>query len=100
MFDVTTNSPSPICYGDSATLIANGGSTFNWSPLTGLSSGVGSTVKASPATTTNYRVIANNGSCNDTAYVTVAVNNCNVTLNLKAYLQGLYSTGNMPSTLS
>jgi subtilisin-like proprotein convertase family protein len=99
MFDVTTNSPAAICFGDTATITATGGSNFIWSPLTGLSSGVGSTVKASPATTTNYRVIANNGNCNDTAFVTVAVNNCNVTLNLKAYLQGMYSSGNMPSVL-
>ncbi|NBO50400.1 MAG: hypothetical protein EBU80_11920, partial [Chitinophagia bacterium] len=60
----TVNSPniavSPsaatITSGNSQNLTASGGSTYSWSPSTGLSSTTGTTVSASPTTTTTYTV--------------------------------------------
>ena len=72
--NVTTNSPSPICSGESVVLTANGAATYTWSPASGLSATSGATVNASPATTTTYLVIGNSGGCVDSSYVTVVVN--------------------------
>ncbi len=50
--------------------------TTTWSPATGLSSTTGNSVTASPTTTTTYTAITTDPNvCNDTAYVTVTVNN-------------------------
>ncbi|MCB9256073.1 MAG: PKD domain-containing protein [Chitinophagales bacterium] len=74
---VSINPSAPsICAGSSVTLIAsNNAGTFTWSPSTGLNTTVGSTVVASPTTTTIYRVIktCTNGLM-DTAFVTITVN--------------------------
>jgi subtilisin-like proprotein convertase family protein len=72
--NVTTNTPAPICAGENTTLIANGASTYSWSPSQGLSSTTGASVLANPTTTTTYRVIGFNGGCSDTAFVQVIVN--------------------------
>ncbi|HNP53413.1 MAG TPA: PKD domain-containing protein, partial [Ferruginibacter sp.] len=71
-------SPASICNGASSTLTATAnlsGNTFAWSPAATLSAATGSTVTASPSSTTQYQVIgtAPNG-CKDTALVTVTVN--------------------------
>ena len=52
---ITVNSPA-ICLGASATLTANGGSSYTWSPATGLSATTGATVIATPAASTTYTV--------------------------------------------
>ena len=75
-FTPTVSSPVGICIGDSATLTAGTGlmTTYSWAPATGLSTTTGSTVKASPASTTTYTVTATPGSGgNATATVTVTV---------------------------
>ncbi len=53
-------------------LTASGAYTYTWSPATGLSATTGSTVIASPTTTTTYTVIGNNG-CGVTSSATVTV---------------------------
>lgn len=70
---VTTNSPSPICAGDSTVLNANGAGTYIWSPSAGLNSTTGSSVVAKPTATTTYLVIGNSGGCIDSAYINVVV---------------------------
>lgn len=72
--NVTTNTPAPVCQGQSATLSASGAASYQWSPATGLSTSTGSTVTATPAQTTTYTVVGSNGTCTDTAFVTVVVN--------------------------
>ncbi len=72
--NVTTNTPAPICEGQSATLSASGATTYVWSPATGLSATTGDNVVATPAQTTTYMVVGTSGGCSDTAYVTVVVN--------------------------
>jgi uncharacterized repeat protein (TIGR01451 family) len=58
-----------ICPGGSTTLTASGGSTYKWS--TGDTTAA---VTLSPAVTTEFFVVATNGSCSDTAFVTITVN--------------------------
>jgi gliding motility-associated-like protein len=66
---------STICVGQqTATLTANGASTYVWSPATGLSSTNGTTVTATPATTTNYTVTGTIGTCTAVGTTTVTVN--------------------------
>jgi len=70
----TAASPA-ICVNGSTTLTATGGSTYSWSPSTGLSSTTGATVTATPTTTTTYVVTGTNAQgCQDTGVVTVTVN--------------------------
>jgi len=60
-----------ICSGQSIQLSASGGSTFQWSPASSLTSSSTSTPVAMPDTSTQYRVIVSDGTCEDTATITV-----------------------------
>ncbi|MBI3520850.1 MAG: gliding motility-associated C-terminal domain-containing protein, partial [Bacteroidetes bacterium] len=65
---------SDICFGQSsATLTAAGATNYIWSPSGSLNTATGGTVIASPATTTSYSVLGANGSCTNTAIITVSV---------------------------
>ncbi|HXB42101.1 MAG TPA: PKD domain-containing protein, partial [Bacteroidia bacterium] len=72
---VTVNS-STICVGQqTATLTANGASTYIWNPGTGLSSTNGSPVTGTPAATTAYTVTGTDlNGCTGTATSTITVN--------------------------
>ncbi|NVO01303.1 MAG: hypothetical protein HXX09_01240 [Bacteroidetes bacterium] len=65
-----------ICSDQSGSpLTANGGSTYAWTPATGLSATVGTTVTANPSTNTTYTVTGTDGNgCFSTASTTVTVN--------------------------
>ncbi len=69
--------PTIVCKYASVTVTATGaggGGTYSWAPLTGLSSGVGATVVASPTITTTYTVTGTTiYGCSDTAIVTVFI---------------------------
>jgi len=54
---------------------SNDGSTYSWSPTTGLSSSTVSNPTANPSTTTTYTVTKGSGNCASTASVIVTVNN-------------------------
>ena len=77
---VTVNPTSVnICPGVSTQLTASGGATYVWSPATGLSSTTGSSVTASPSTTTVYNVVGSDlGGCSGSASVTVTINPLNM----------------------
>lgn len=63
-----------ICSGQSITLNASGGSSYLWSPATGLSSPTVSNPVASPTSSTIYTVMVTNAAgCTSTAQVTVNV---------------------------
>jgi hypothetical protein len=62
-------SPTAICAGGSASLIATGASTYSWS-----TGGTGSSIGVTPSVTTTYSVIGANGSCINTNTVQVVVN--------------------------
>lgn len=72
---VTVNSET-ICVGQqTATLTANGASTYTWTPATDLSSATGSPVTGTPTTTTSYTVTGTDGNgCINTATATINVN--------------------------
>ncbi len=60
---VITGSPNTtLCYGQSATLTAGGGTTYSWAPSVGLSSTFGPSVVATPTATTTYTVTGSNAT--------------------------------------
>jgi gliding motility-associated-like protein len=67
---------STICAGQqTATLTANGASTYAWSPATGLSVTTGSVVNATPAATTTYTITGTDAAgCVNTGTAAVLVN--------------------------
>ena len=63
------NSPiNYICQGDSIELQIQGNLNYSWSPNIGLNTTTGSTVIASPSSSTVYTVIGTNGDYTDTTY--------------------------------
>lgn len=63
-----------VCFGDSAQLSANGGTSYEWIPATGLSNNLIANPKASPAASTSYSVVVSNAfGCKDTANAEVEV---------------------------
>ncbi|QQS27780.1 MAG: choice-of-anchor L domain-containing protein [Sphingobacteriales bacterium] len=103
---------STICNGQSATITATGGGTYQWS--SGL--GTNATITISPTTNTTYTVtVTNTDGCTATANTTVTVNNINppslaapsicpgqnVSLNAgPGYTQYLWSTGGATQTIT
>lgn len=63
-----------ICEGESVDITATGANSYVWTPTTGLSAGTGSTINASPATTTSYSVEGTNSCGSDTETFTITVN--------------------------
>jgi len=74
---ISVSSATTICAGNSTTisaLLAGGGSTYTWSPATGLNQTNGQAVIASPTVTTSYSVTGTGISgCASTANVGVSV---------------------------
>jgi hypothetical protein len=65
-----------VCGGTPVQMNATGGSTFNWSPATGLSCTNCPNPIANPAVTTTYTVTGNlSGSCSNSDQVTITVEN-------------------------
>ncbi len=70
----TASHPS-ICSGVADTLTANGGSTYTWSPSTGLNATIGTQVKATLTSAQSYTVTGTDGNgCSNTGTVSVAIN--------------------------
>lgn len=64
-----------FCAGGNIQLNATGGTTYSWSPSTGLSNPNIANPVASPATTTTYTVtVSNQNQCQDTDELTITVN--------------------------
>jgi gliding motility-associated-like protein len=70
---IVTPNTAGICNGDSVVLNASGGTTYTWSPGTGLNTTTGTTVTAIPASNTTYTVTGINGGCNSTATAAITV---------------------------
>lgn len=62
-----------ICTGGNVGLNASGGTSFSWTPATGLSSNAIANPTASPTVTTQYTVTVGNNGCFQTDTVTVFV---------------------------
>lgn len=64
-----------ICAGNSATLNASGAVSYAWAPAGSLSSGTGSPVLASPASSTTYTVVGTDANgCYNAGTCTVTIN--------------------------
>lgn len=71
----TTPPSATLCAGDTLTLTANGAISYSWTPATGLSATSGSTVNASPSSTTIYYVEGTDANgCSDSVSITIIVN--------------------------
>lgn len=64
---------TPICKGSSVSLNASGGPTYKWSPSIGLSAIDIANPVANPDFTTVYTVTVSNGLCENSASITVVV---------------------------
>jgi gliding motility-associated-like protein len=75
---ITSIPDKTICLGDSTQLIASGGTSYSWSPTTGLSNPNIANPYAKPTSDQQYIVTISNGSCssNDTVMVSVNSNCC------------------------
>jgi gliding motility-associated-like protein len=76
-FSALTTTISPlqrICQTQSTPLLATGGTSYAWTPATGLSATNIANPTASPSVTTTYSVVISNGTCQKTETVTVEVN--------------------------
>lgn len=72
---VTSASPTAICLGSSSNLQASGGTSYSWTPSTGLSNTGIATPSANPTITTTYTVtVTDNNLCSSTSSITVTVN--------------------------
>ena len=79
-----------VCAGGSVTLTASGGTSYAWTPTTGLSSSTSASVTASPASSTTYTVSSTNAGCTTTLSVPVTV--------LAAVSRGTLANGNQTFT--
>lgn len=70
---ISLTADATICEGTSIALNASGGNTYSWSPSTGLNNSNIDNPVATPASTTNYIVTANNGNCSSTDSVLITV---------------------------
>ncbi|MCF8277668.1 MAG: gliding motility-associated C-terminal domain-containing protein [Flavobacteriales bacterium] len=74
VFTVSATADTTICIGDQAQLGAFGGTSWSWTPTTGLSDPSAQFPTADPTTTTTYTVIADDGTgCLASDDVTVTV---------------------------
>lgn len=64
--------PNIVCTGGTSTLTASGGGTYVWNPGGSTATSLVTAALTSPA---NYTVTVSNGSCTDTAMITVGVTN-------------------------
>ena len=72
---VVVSAPATICEGASTVITASGGSTYAWTPTTGLSCTSCPNPTASPLSTTTYTVnVTDIKGCKNSASVTVSVN--------------------------
>lgn len=73
-FPVTISDDITIASGETTTLEATGGTTYSWSPTTGLSDPDAAITDANPTETTTYTCsITNDDDCTVTAEVTVTI---------------------------
>jgi len=75
--NLTTQPVTPLCDGETEQLSASASDTvtWKWTPALGLSSDVAPNPVASPSKTTEYKVlITNKYGCQDSAYLTIFVN--------------------------
>ncbi len=68
-----TPSNTTICLGQSANLVASGGSTYTWTASSGTNPPGTASITVSPTTTTTYTVLTGSGTCSAQAVASVSV---------------------------
>ncbi len=87
--NISSSSPS-VCIGQSATLTANGASTYTWDTGSNATS-----IVVTPSTTVSYSVNGSSGSCNGSAITGVSVNACTgIHENVNAFQFSIYPNPN------
>lgn len=71
--NIKTNNDMSLCIGGTAQLSVMGSSTYIWSPGASLDDSTSANPIAKPTKTTVYKVVGDNGTCKDSAYVTIYV---------------------------
>ncbi len=72
---INASGDTTVCEGTGATLTANGGVTYSWTPTTGLDNPTAQNPIASPQTQTTYTVTGTDANgCSNTATVTISLN--------------------------
>ncbi|HTB05684.1 MAG TPA: choice-of-anchor L domain-containing protein [Bacteroidia bacterium] len=71
---LTVSPSTTICFGTNTKITVSGATSYSWSPATTLSCSSCPNPTATPTTATTYTVIGTNGSCNDTATVSITIN--------------------------
>lgn len=79
--NVQITDPAPVCPGQTVQLEASGADTWQWIPVTGLSSATVANPIFSGSQSTNYTLIGNGDCGSDTALVNVTVGNLNTGVN-------------------
>lgn len=70
---VNVTGSAEICNGGSTVLTASGATSYSWSPPGGLSAVSGAVVTANPTANTTYSVTGTLGSCSNTSYISIEV---------------------------
>ncbi|MEO8821483.1 MAG: gliding motility-associated C-terminal domain-containing protein, partial [Ginsengibacter sp.] len=72
---VSKSNDTSICMNSKIPLFAKGGTSYSWSPSTGLNNANSATPLAGPSATTKYYVTVSNGGCSKKDSVKIIVNN-------------------------
>lgn len=71
---LSVSQSTSVCFGDSITLTASGANTYNWVPVSGISSPTGNSINVRTRASITYTVYASTGvGCYDTATVSVNI---------------------------
>jgi gliding motility-associated-like protein len=68
-----TASKTLICVGDKVNLIGNGATSYTWMPTTGLNTGSGNLVVATPMSNITYTIVGTNGICTTSVTLSIGV---------------------------
>ncbi len=77
--NIKTSNDVALCIGSTAQLSVTGSVNYTWSPGSSLDDSTSSTPIAKPTKTTVYKVVGDNGTCKDSAYVTIYVSDYPIT---------------------
>src|SRR3989344_3717371 len=77
---VNVSGSAEICNGSSTVLTASGATSYTWAPPAGLSATTGAVVTANPTTNTTYSITGTLGSCSNSSYISIEVDDPPVAL--------------------
>lgn len=72
---ISKSNDTSICMNSKIPLFATGGTSYSWSPSTGLNNALSANPSATPLATTKYYVTVSNGGCSKKDSIKIIVNN-------------------------